>query len=86
MVDHVEEDIPRAQEPVPRKVKCVKNLWKPKGWDPSNLAFSRPNHISHRPLVGLVSVSLGSFAAFCMELAYLALTFVSAGGVCTEGL
>ena len=27
MVDHVEE-IPMAQDPVPRKVKCAKNLWK----------------------------------------------------------
>ena len=62
MVDHVEEEVPMAQDPVPRKVKCAKNLWKPKGWIPSDLAFPRPNHVSHRPLVGLVSVPLSPFA------------------------
>ena len=86
MVDHVEEDIPTAQDVVPRKVKCAKNLWKPKGWDPSDLDFSMPNHVSHRPLVGLVSVPLSPFATFHIDLVYLALTFISAGGVCTEGL
>ena len=51
MVDLVEEEVPMAQDSVPRKVKCAKNLWKPKGWIPSDLAFTRPNHVSHRPLV-----------------------------------
>ena len=60
MVDHIEEEVPLAQDSVPRKVKCAKNLWKSKGWVRLDLAF--PNHISHRPLVGLVSVPLSPFA------------------------
>ena len=51
----------RDRDPVPRKVKCAKNLWKPEGWVPSDLAFARPNHVSHRPLVGLMSVPLSPF-------------------------
>ena len=74
------------QDLVPRKVKCAKKLWKPKGWDPSDLEFSRPNHVSHRPLVGLVSVPLSPFVTFYMGLVYLAINFISAGGVCNEGL
>ena len=62
MAEHVEGEVPRPQDQVPRKMKCAKNLWKPKGWIPSDLAFARPNHVSHRPLVGLVSVPLSPFA------------------------
>ena len=75
MVDHVEEGVPMAQDPVPRKVKCAKNLWKPKGWDPSNLSFSRPNHVSHRPLVGLVSVPLSPFVTSSYRISILSFDF-----------
>ena len=75
MVDHVEEEVPTTQDTVPRKVKCAKNLWKPKGWIPSDLAFARPNHVSHRPLVGLVSVPLSPFVKPLCRIRILSLHF-----------
>ena len=75
MAEHVEEEVPMAQDPVPRKVKCAKNLWKPKGWIPSDLAFARPNHVLHRPLVGLVSVPLSPFAKFLCRIRILSFGF-----------
>ena len=64
-----------AQDPVPWKEKCAKNLWKPKGWISSNLAFARTNHVSHRPLIGLVSVPLSPFVRSSCRIKILSFDF-----------
>ena len=67
---------------MPRKVKCAKNRWKPKGWISSDLAFARSNHVSHKPLVGLVSVPLSPFAKALCRIRILSFDF----DLCSESI
>lgn len=49
--------IPDVRAPRGRKITSKKNTWEATGWTPSELDFSRPNHISIRPFQGQVSAT-----------------------------